>query len=44
VEDPARGTLRVIGEPLPAVARVPWWFTAIKVGIAAAILAWVIFG
>jgi hypothetical protein len=43
-EDPARGTLRVIGEPCPAVARVPWWFTAIKVGVAAAILAWVIFG
>jgi hypothetical protein len=39
-----RATLRVIGEPRPRVARMPWWFTAIKVSIAAALLVWVLFG
>jgi hypothetical protein len=40
----SRATFRVISEPRPPVARMPWWFTAIKVSIAGALLIWALFG
>jgi len=40
----SRSTFRIIREPRPAVARMPWSITAIKIGIAAVLLVWAIFG
>jgi hypothetical protein len=36
--------LKIIIEPRPPVARVPWWVPGIKITIAGAILTWALFG
>jgi hypothetical protein len=40
----SRATFRIIREPRPVVARMPWPITTIKIGIAGALLVWAIFG
>jgi hypothetical protein len=39
-----RTAFRFSSEPRAPVARMPWWFTAIKVSIAGALLIWALFG
>jgi hypothetical protein len=42
--DGSRPQLKIIIEPRPPVVRMPWWFTAIKVSIAGALLIWALLG
>jgi len=42
--DASRATIRIMSEPRPLVAEMPWSITAIKVGIAGALLVWAMFG
>jgi hypothetical protein len=42
--DASRATFRIISEPRPVVAGMPWPITAIKIGIAVTLMVWAIFG
>jgi hypothetical protein len=42
--DASRATFRIMSEPRPEVAEMPWSITAIKICIAGALLVWAIFG